>query len=174
MKGSWYMTQGIDKEAEILLIKAAEDATVAQLPGIPDGPFGFHVQQAVEKLLKALLCQLAVKYKFTHDLDYLVRLLQSHGETFPKSPVDFTDLERYGVAYRYDAVPEAKSWTALLRLRVFAFCASTLPPASPPSPRLLSPLRYNSLQAPAAPWNPIPGVARRIRVLCLHKLYLKR
>ena len=102
------MTQGIDKEAEILLIKAAEDATAAQLPGIPDGPFGFHVQQAVEKLLKALLCQLAVKYKFTHDLDYLVRLLQSHGEAFPKSPVDFTDLERYGVAYRYDAVPEVE------------------------------------------------------------------
>lgn len=33
------MTQGIDKEAEILLTKAAEDETTAQLTGIPDGPF---------------------------------------------------------------------------------------------------------------------------------------
>jgi HEPN domain-containing protein len=106
MKESWFMTPGIDKEAEILLAKAAEDETAAQLTGIPDGPFGFHIQQAVEKLLKALLCQCAVKYKFTHDLEYLVKLLRDNGEAIPKSAVDITELESYGVAYRYDAVPE--------------------------------------------------------------------
>jgi len=100
------MTPGIDKEAEILLIKAAEDESVLQLPGVPDGPFGFHIQQAVEKLLKALLCQLAVKYRRTHDLEYLVRLLQDRGETMPTGIVDISQLESYGVAYRYDAIPE--------------------------------------------------------------------
>jgi hypothetical protein len=100
------MTPGIDKEAEVLLIKAAEDEIAAQLPGIPDGPFGFHIQQTVEKLLKALLCQRAVKYKFVHDIEYLAKLLQDNGEVVPKGAVDIAELERYGVAYRYDTVPE--------------------------------------------------------------------
>lgn len=102
------MTPGIDKEAEILLLKAAEDESVVQLPGVPDGPFGFHVQQAVEKLPKALLCQTAVKYKRTHNLEYLVTLLQDRGETIPAGTVDVTQMESYGVAYRYDAVPEVE------------------------------------------------------------------
>jgi len=78
------------------------------LPGVPDGPFGFHIQQAVEKLLKALLCQLAVKYRRTHDLEYLVTLLQDRAETIPTGIVDITQLESYGLAYRYDAVPEVE------------------------------------------------------------------
>ncbi len=100
------MTPGIDKEAEVLLIKAAEDESVAQLPGIPDGPFGFHIQQAVEKLLKALLCQFAIKYKRTPDLEYLVTLLRDGGESLPVGMADLSQLESYGIAYRYDAVPE--------------------------------------------------------------------
>jgi HEPN domain-containing protein len=100
------MKQGIDKEAEVLLIKAAEDETVAQLSGIPDGRFGFHCQQAVEKLLKALLCQIAVKFNRTHDLEYLVTLLLDHGEALPRSVGNIDQLESYGVAYRYDALPE--------------------------------------------------------------------
>jgi len=102
------MTLSIDKEAEVLLIKAAEDESVVQLPGIPDGPFGFHIQQAVEKLLKALLCQLAVKYRRSHDLEYLVTLLHDRGETIPTGIVDISQLDSYGVAYRYDAIPEVE------------------------------------------------------------------
>jgi HEPN domain-containing protein len=90
------MTPGIDKEAEVLLIKAAEDEIVLKLPGIP------------EKLLKALLCQLAVKYRRTHDLEYLVTLLRDHGETIPTGIVDIAQLESYGVAYRYDSIPEVE------------------------------------------------------------------
>jgi HEPN domain-containing protein len=73
---------------------------------VPDGPFGFHVQQAIEKLLKALLCQIAVKYKRTHDLAYLTQLLHDHGETVPKGAVDIAQIESFGVSYRYDALPE--------------------------------------------------------------------
>jgi HEPN domain-containing protein len=99
------MAPGLDKEAELLLAKAAEDEAV--LPAdIPDGPFGFHVQQAVEKLLKALLCQLVVQYKRTHDLEYLTQLLHDRGETVPKGSVEIAQIESFGVAYRYDALPE--------------------------------------------------------------------
>ena len=33
------MTAGIDRQAQVLLIKAAEDEAVTLLPGIPEGPF---------------------------------------------------------------------------------------------------------------------------------------
>ena len=39
------MTAGIDKQAQILLIKAAEDEAVIVLSGVPEGPFGFHVSK---------------------------------------------------------------------------------------------------------------------------------
>jgi hypothetical protein len=38
--------------------------------------FGFHVQQAVEKALKACLCILGVPFPRTHDLDELGVLLE--------------------------------------------------------------------------------------------------
>jgi HEPN domain-containing protein len=101
------MTPGIDKEARLLLVKAAEDEAVLAAD-VPDGPFGFHVQQAVEKLLKALLCQLAVKYKRTQDLEYLMQLLHDHAETIPRGAVEIAQVESFGVAYRYDALPETE------------------------------------------------------------------
>lgn len=90
------MTPGVDKEAELLLVKAAEDEAVLAAD-IPDGPFGFHVQQAVEKLLKALLCQRSIKYKRTHDLDYLTQLLEDQGEVIPKDPKERLILGRLRV-----------------------------------------------------------------------------
>lgn len=99
------MMPAIDKEAELLLAKAAEDQAVL-VADIPDGPFGFHVQQAVEKLLKALLCQLAVKYKRTHDLEYLIQLLHDHHENVPNGPIEIAQIESFGVSYRYDSLPE--------------------------------------------------------------------
>lgn len=100
------MRAAIDKQAETLLTKAAEDEAVVLLPGVPDGPFGFHVQQAVEKLLKALLSQLSMEYRFTHDLSYLVNQLEASGEALPKMVVEFSELESFAVFNRYDAVPE--------------------------------------------------------------------
>jgi hypothetical protein len=77
------MTAGINRQARILLDKAAEDEAVLLLDGVPDGPFGFHVQQAIEKLFKALLCQLNVEFRHTHDLRPLVVLLMAAGESIP-------------------------------------------------------------------------------------------
>jgi hypothetical protein len=51
------MTMQIDRQAETLLRKAADDEVMARFPDAPDGPFGFHIQQAIEKLLKAMLSQ---------------------------------------------------------------------------------------------------------------------
>ena len=68
--------------------------------------FGFHVQQAVEKLLKAWLCVLGVPFPRTHDLDELAALLEEAGQEIPQflnSLLEFTD---FAVAFRYEAFPD--------------------------------------------------------------------
>jgi hypothetical protein len=102
------MSMGIDKQAAVLLAKAEDDETALNLAGIPDGPFGFHVQQAVEKLLKALLSQLAIQYRLSHDLNYLASLLQTSGETLPNTQIGLSQLDSFAVFIRYDEIPQLK------------------------------------------------------------------
>lgn len=68
-----------------------------------DEIFGFHVQQAVEKALKAWLCALGVPFPKTHDLDELGALLEEAGQEIPNflhTLLEFTD---FAVAFRYEA-----------------------------------------------------------------------
>ncbi len=48
---------------------------VVEDPRVTDEVFGFHWQQAVEKILKAVLASKAVAYRRTHDLEALFELL---------------------------------------------------------------------------------------------------
>lgn len=48
-------------------------------PLFADEIFGFHVQQAVEKSLKAWLCTCGVIYPLSHDLTRLFALLEEQG-----------------------------------------------------------------------------------------------
>ena len=96
----------IEKQAELLLRKAADDETMARFPGAPDGPFGFEVQQSIEKLLKALLSQLGVEFRFTHDLEYLTNRLEAHGEQLPQTALEFAKIQSFAVVHRYDDIPE--------------------------------------------------------------------
>jgi HEPN domain-containing protein len=60
----------------ILLDKVRQDEYVVdQLLGLADSPdevIGFHLQQAAEKLLKAALLALGIRYRFTHNLGELI------------------------------------------------------------------------------------------------------
>ena len=47
--------------------------------GIPDEVFGFHVQQAAEKLLKAWIALLGESYPLTHGIETLLALLADRG-----------------------------------------------------------------------------------------------
>jgi HEPN domain len=100
------MTVVIDRQAQVLLKKAAEDEAVTLRPGAPDAPFGFHVQQALEKLLKALLSQLSIQYRLSHNLSSLVNLVQKSGEGLPNTVIAFSQLETFAVFNRYDEIPE--------------------------------------------------------------------
>jgi hypothetical protein len=88
------------------MTKSAEDETIVLLTGVPDGPFGFHVQQAIEKLLKALLSQLSIEYQFTHNLNYLESLLTGAGEVLPKPLEELSKIGTFAVTNRYDDIPE--------------------------------------------------------------------
>jgi hypothetical protein len=99
------MSNLIDPWAEKLLLKAAEDEASIQIDEIPDGPFGFHAQQAVEKLIKALLSQLGIAFDYTHDVSRLAQQLEAAGERVPFGLVALTELNKFAVVYRYDSIP---------------------------------------------------------------------
>jgi HEPN domain-containing protein len=91
------------------------------LEGIPAPIFGFHAQQAVEKLLKALLSQRGIKYPRTHDLEKLVLQLLNAGENLPATPLALKELNGYAVQFRYDdplviPTPDPVKATATVRI----------------------------------------------------------
>jgi len=86
------------------IAKADEDLTAAErLIALDDSLAAvvcFHAQQAVEKLLKALLVFAGVPFARTHDVIRLAQLLP--GDLAPPVPVaDLAPLNRYAVEARY-------------------------------------------------------------------------
>ena len=70
-------------QARILLQAAQRDLSalnaMLKLEGFADEIFGFHVQQAVEKSLKAWLSALGKTYPYTHDINFLLGKLEDAG-----------------------------------------------------------------------------------------------
>jgi hypothetical protein len=62
---------------KLVLDKLVDDSEIA------DDAIGFHTQQAVEKLLKAVLANRNVEYPRVHDIDRLVDLLEAHDGSLP-------------------------------------------------------------------------------------------
>jgi hypothetical protein len=89
-------------QAQILLVKAAEDERALGAPNLSDSILGFHAQQAVEKLIKALLAHLNVDFEKTHDLERLQTAMASLGESLPQTPIPLDQLSDFAVVYRYD------------------------------------------------------------------------
>jgi HEPN domain-containing protein len=89
-----------------LLRKARSDLTAARaLAGDPDqgdDVIGFHVQQTVEKSVKAVLASLDVDYPRTHDIDYLVRQLVKRDVSVPDALLEARWVSMWGVFTRYD------------------------------------------------------------------------
>ncbi|HRE17508.1 MAG TPA: HEPN domain-containing protein [Rhodocyclaceae bacterium] len=63
---------------------------------------GFHGQQAIEKVFKALLTERGVMFRRTHDLLELAGLLADHGVQFPEAREALPVISRFAVDYRYD------------------------------------------------------------------------
>lgn len=80
---------------EAILEKLLDDADV------PDDALGFHVQQAIEKRMKAVLALNEVEFQHTHSIGYLTTLLEHHGIEGPKHREQLEDLTPWAVDARY-------------------------------------------------------------------------
>ena len=100
----------VNELSALLLDKARQDIYVLEkLVADDDAPlevFGFHAQQATEKLIKATLAAQGVAYPRSHRLGELVDLAADHGIRFPDRVETLVDLAPYAVEFRYDAAPD--------------------------------------------------------------------
>ena len=101
------------KPHEILLKKAETDLQGAEVLYKSDNEFldveivFFHLQQSIEKFLKAVLSYRGIHYTKTHDLEQLLKLLGTEF-VLDTSDVEFIEeLNMYAVQGRYDYVSEA-------------------------------------------------------------------
>jgi HEPN domain-containing protein len=93
--------------ARLLLGRAAEDETAARellpIDRVTDAIVAFHAQQAVEKVLKAVLASRDVDFPLTHDLRALEELCASNGIAIPAELADVDRLTPYAARARYEA-----------------------------------------------------------------------
>ena len=112
-------------EAQRSLRTAARDIQAFQvLKGAPEinlASVCFHAQQAVEKLLEAILFLRQVELRRTHDLVELALLLSQHGMETPIAPYELSRLNPFAVTLRYDEMEiniisreEASEWVMLI------------------------------------------------------------
>jgi len=97
------------EQAMLLVKKAADDeallAGILSSSHVSDEIFGFHCQQAAEKLLKALLSQAGIGYPRTHNLRLLMDLLADSGQPLPTDLAELDILTPYGTLFRYEDLP---------------------------------------------------------------------
>ena len=98
------------REQAILLVKKAADdesllEEILSSHQVTDEIFGFHCQQAVEKLLTALLSLTGVGYPRTHNLRLLMDLLADAGQPLPNEFAELDILTPFGTLFRYEDLP---------------------------------------------------------------------
>lgn len=95
------------KCARVLLEAAGRDLGALRVmrrsDEVSDEVFGFHVQQAAEKALKARLALLGETYPLTHNLEALLDLLKGRGVA--NEPYrELVGYTPYAVEFRYEGV----------------------------------------------------------------------
>ena len=92
--------------AELMLGKARADLSAARLlasdAAQDDGVVGFHAQQACEKALKAVLAVSEVDIPLTHNLRFLLELVDGTAVETPDAVQGVVWLNPWAVTMRYD------------------------------------------------------------------------
>lgn len=129
------------EQALLLLRKAAQDEAlldqVLTSGQVSDEIIGFHCQQAAEKMAKALLSDLGVRFRKTHEIGALMSLLAEAGHPLPAQFEDLDVLTPFGAIYRYEDYdapvpldrPAARGMLRELRLWVEDKLRERTPPA---------------------------------------------
>jgi HEPN domain-containing protein len=93
------------EQTNILLNKCRQDVrgleSLIDNAAMSDENFGFLAQQIVEKSVKAYLSYNRIPFPFTHDIEKLLRLMQSLDRTLAEEYSDLIDLNDFAVQYRY-------------------------------------------------------------------------
>ncbi len=95
-------------EALLWLAKADEDLAAGQIlltNGLYD-PAAFHVQQALEKALKALLVAAAMDILRTHDIDALAARARQHWPDVLPSPFSLAAVSQWYITSRYPEIDQ--------------------------------------------------------------------
>jgi HEPN domain-containing protein len=91
--------------AQLLLQKAQQDLVLVQTVGsaeaVADELVGFHVQQTIEKAIKAVLTGLGLQYEYTHDLSWLYQQVMDAGVAPPVPPEAVEEMTAFAVQFRY-------------------------------------------------------------------------
>jgi HEPN domain-containing protein len=93
--------------AQLLLSAAAQDLEACALlcdSPVGDAVVGFHAQQAVEKSIKAVLSFHRIEFRRTHDLAWLMDLLEDRVSIRPPDAEWLDELNPYAVEARYGSV----------------------------------------------------------------------
>lgn len=105
--------------ARVLLARAVDDETLVRKVSpdtdIADAIVGFHAQQAVEKLIKAVLAARGVAFIKSHALSYLIGLVEESEIEAPEELSEADVLSPWAVEFRYegDEPPSLDRATAL-------------------------------------------------------------
>lgn len=98
--------------AGLLLRKASGDeaalAALGAAAAVPDEVVGFHAQQAVEKLMKAVLAAIDHDFPRTHDLGVLHADLEDAGYRLPDQLLAAEELTVWAVQFRYEDAFDAQ------------------------------------------------------------------
>jgi HEPN domain-containing protein len=109
----------MNQDVNVWLAAAAEDYDCAkELKPRHRGPIAYHLQQATEKLLKALLVAAEIEPPRTQDLKDLWTLLSRHAvldDMTPKTAENLTMLSRFNWIGRYPLGRAAPSENILVR-----------------------------------------------------------
>jgi HEPN domain-containing protein len=91
--------------ARLLLQKAGQDlalvANVSDSEAVADEIVGFHIQQAIEKAIKAVLTRLGIQYEYTHDLALLYQQIENAQTNPPASLEEVEEFTAFAVQFRY-------------------------------------------------------------------------
>ena len=107
--------------ARVLLARAVDDETLVRKVSpdadIADAIVGFHAQQAVEKLIKAVLAARGVGFMKSHALSYLVGVVEDNEIEAPEALSEADALSPWAVEFRYEGEePPALDRSAALAL----------------------------------------------------------
>ena len=109
------------------LLRASSDDEAALAFPLPHSGFGFHAQQAVEKLYKALIVDRAGAHPYSHDLVSLRKRVESLEWRLPVCAFNLDRLSDYAGDARYEEpIPLQDEERSLLRTCIAALRAFVL------------------------------------------------